>query len=137
MTDDLDLDAPQEPRERMLDKAWRRVSQALDAGRSTKALRWMRLHAQLLEAERAEARDRDRNAAAEMRAVIRTARGIEAQATSMMRQVQAERPTLKPEVHTVHSKKPTALSHSPPDPDEPGLSRAERRRRLKYRARSP
>ena len=140
--DDLDLDTPPEPRERMLDKAWRRVSLALDTGRSTEAMRWMRVHAMLLAAERAEVRDHDRNTAAEMLALTRTVRGIEAQATSMMRQVQAEtsglmRPTHKRQVHTVHSKKSPPASPTPPDPDEPGLSRAERRRRLKYRSRGP
>ena len=137
--DDIDLDGPPEPRERMLDKAWRRVSQALDAGRSIEAVRWMRVHAMLLAAERAEARDRDRdwNSAEEMRAITRTARGIEAQATSMIRQIQSESPFRKEEVHTVHSKKSSSAPSAPPSPDEPGLSRAERRRRLKYRAKGP
>lgn len=135
--DDIDLNAPAEPRSRMLDKAWRRVSRALDDGHSIEAMRWMRVHAMLLQAERAEVRDRDWNSAEEMRAITRTARGIEAQATSMIRQIQAENPLQKPQVHTVHSKKPTPASSTPPDPDEPGLSRAERRRRLKYRAKSP
>ena len=77
--DDIDLDSPAEPRSRMLDKAWRRVSHALDTGRSTEAMRWMRVHAMLLAAERSEARERDWNSAEEMRAITRTARGIEAQ----------------------------------------------------------
>jgi hypothetical protein len=135
--DDIDLDSPAEPRSRMLDKAWRRVSHALDTGRSTEAMRWMRVHAMLLAAERSEARERDWNSAEEMRAITRTARGIEAQATSMIRQIQAENPLRKRPVHTVHSKKPAPAASTPPDPDEPGLSRAERRRRLKYRAKGP
>ena len=129
--DDIDLDSPAEPRSRMLDKAWRRVSHALDTGRSTEAMRWMRVHAMLLAAERSEVRERDWNSAEEMRTITRTARGIEAQATSMIRQIQAENPLQKPQVHTVHSKKPTPAASTPPDPDEPGLSRAERRRRLR------
>ena len=135
--DDIDMDAPAEPRERMLGKAWRRLSQALDAGRSTEAVRWMRVHAMLLAAERTEARERDRDTAEEMRAITRTARGIEAQASSMIRQVEAEAPGLKRRVHTVHSKKSPTAPPPPPDPDEPGLSRAERRRRLKYQAKGP
>ncbi len=136
LDDTLDLDVPPEPRERMLDKAWRRMSRALDDGHSTEAVRWTRVHTMLLQAERAEARDRDRNSAEEMRAITRTARGIEAQASSMIRQMQAEnpareRPVLKRQVHTVHSKKPASAWVAPPDPDEPGLSRAERRRRLR------
>lgn len=132
--DDLDLDAPREPRDRMLDKAWRRASLALDAGRSTEAMRWMRFHAMLLEAERAEDRDADRRSAEEMRAVTRVARGVEAQAVATLRRLQADERFLKGEANTVQSKN---SSDAPPDPDEAGLSRAERRRRLKYRARHP
>ncbi len=142
LDDDIDLDAPPEPRERMLDKAWRRVSRALDDGLSTEAVRWMRVHAMLLAADRAQARDRDRDTADAMRTVTRTARDGEVQALATLRQLQAEnpllkRPVLKRPVHTVHSKKPAPASSTPPDPDEPGLSRAERRRRLKYRAKDP
>ncbi len=137
MTDALDLDAPPQTRARMLDKAWRRVSRALDAGHSTQALRWLLLHASLQAAERAEARERDWNAAQEMHAITRTVRGIHAQATAMTRQVQAEGLAFRHEVHIVHSKKSTAPSSLRPDPDDVGLSRAARRRQLKCRARSP
>lgn len=131
LDDTLNLDGPPEPRERMLDKAWRRVSHALDTGRSTEAMRWMRVHAMLLAADRAEARDRDRNTADAMRAVTRTARDGEIQALATLRQLQAENPLQTRQVHTMHSKKPATASPTPPDPDEPGLSRAERRRRLR------
>ena len=142
LDDTIDLDAPPEPRDSMLDKAWRRVSQALDAGRSTEAMRWMRLHAMLLEADRAEQRAHDRDTAQDMRAVTRKARDNETHAVATLRQLQADnpflkRPVLKRPVHTVHSKKPAPVASAPPDPDEPGLSRAERRRRLKYRAKGP
>ena len=131
LDDTLNLDGPPEPRERMLDKAWRRVSHALDTGRSTEAMRWMRVHAMLLAADRAEARDRDRNTADAMHAVTRTARDGEIQALATLRQLQAENPLQTRQVHTMHSKKSATASPTPPDPDEPGLSRAERRRRLR------
>ena len=40
----LDLDAPLAEPQAMLDLAWRRLSHALDQGRSADALRWMRIH---------------------------------------------------------------------------------------------
>ena len=137
MTCTLDPDIPREPRDSMLDKAWRRVSQALDAGRSIEAVRWLRIHAMLLETERAEDRARNPDRADRLRPPSRNARDGEAQAVAALRQIQADNPFLAREVHTVHSKKSTTAPSSLPDPDDPGLSRAERRRRLKYRARSP
>ena len=77
LDDALDLDIQPEPRERMLDRAWRRVSRAIDHGHSTEAMRWMRVHAMLLAADGAEVRDRDRSTAQEMRAVTRIARDNE------------------------------------------------------------
>ncbi|MFA4949931.1 hypothetical protein [Brevundimonas sp.] len=128
---------PDTPRENMLDKAWRRVSQALDTGRSIEAVRWLRIHAMLLETERTEGRARDPDSADRRRPPSRNARDGEAQAVAALGRIQAENPFLTREVHTVHSKKSTTAPSALPDPDEPGLSRAERRRRLKYRARSP
>jgi len=43
----LDLTAPPDTTEGALDKAWRRVCAAVDAGLSAEALRWMRVHAAL------------------------------------------------------------------------------------------
>lgn len=40
----LDLDAPVADAEAMLDVAWRRLSHALEQGRSADALRWLRIH---------------------------------------------------------------------------------------------
>lgn len=128
---------PDTPREHMLDKAWRRVSQALDTGRSIEAVRWLRIHAMLLETERTEGRARDADRTDRRRPPPRNARDGEAQAAAALRRIQAENPFLTREVHTVHSKKSTPAPSALPDPHEPGLSRAERRRRLKYRARSP
>jgi hypothetical protein len=123
----LDFDAPADSRAQALDKAWRRVSRALDAGRSAEAMRWMRVHAMILQAERAEVREDERQGAQQMAAATRIARGLEAQTAATLRRMQAEFPHLHAEANRVQSKNPPA----PLDPDAPGLNRAERRRRRK------
>jgi hypothetical protein len=121
----LDLDAPPETRQSAIDKAWRRATRALDEGCSSEAMRWMRLHDMLVAADRAELHEDQRQGARQLIAATRVARGIEAQTAATLRRMQAQLAHLDaPEPNKVESK--TLL-----DPDEPGLNRAERRRRRK------
>ena len=127
----LDLQAPADPPEVAVDKAWRRVTAALDAGRSAEAMRWMRVHAALKASARADTAEEDRRLTHRIEAIGRTARGISAQARAELRELQT---SLRAEVvEKVESKK---SAPAPLDPDAPGLSRAERRRRLKYLAKT-
>lgn len=124
----LDLTAPPDTTEGALDKAWRRVCAAVDAGLSAEALRWMRVHA-ALKAQHSDGfltamRDRRDQIAAMSDALTRgTARGLaDLAAVQDARREKGE--SLSPDSH------PDLL-----DPAAPGLSRAERRRRERYRAR--
>lgn len=60
----LDMEAPAQEASEAADLAWRRMTQALAAGRSVEAMRWRRLHAELIGAE-ARADSRQRRAARE------------------------------------------------------------------------
>jgi len=118
----LDTDAPLEPRAQLIDKAWRRLSLALDAGRSSEATRWARVHAMLVAAAEAEDHAEDRRATENLRATTRIAQGIEAQAAATLRRLQLE--------------DMARSTRHPNDPDSkkvptPPLNRAERRRQAK------
>lgn len=120
----LDLDAPVDDHDAALDKAWRRVCGALDDGRSAEATRWIRVHSALLaqvEARRDSAR---RDSRLQLDTAFRTAKSAHDLARRLDRLEKVE--------------STPADSHAPAllDPDAPGLSRAERRRRRKYLARS-
>jgi hypothetical protein len=55
----LDMEAPVQEASDAADLAWRRMTQALEAGRAVEAMRWRRLHAELVGGEaRADSRQR-------------------------------------------------------------------------------
>lgn len=131
----------------LLDMAWRRVTQAVAAGRSAEALRWTRVHDTLAradaaleerearEAERAEERERTaeivrkrRGFHIEMDDITANARAIQAQAEAVLAtQLATEK------VQDVQSKN---ISPDVNADDAHPLSRAERRRRQKLASKS-
>ena len=133
----LDLTAAIDDLATARDKAWRRVCVAMDQGRSAEAMRWIRVHAALY-AQTQTARD----------TIDRSARGQtqpepERPIHAAMRKAQAdiERMALSLCSSDRLEKVESTPTHSHPvpssqglDPDAQGISRAERRRRLKYRA---
>ncbi|KQS57498.1 hypothetical protein ASG17_01920 [Brevundimonas sp. Leaf363] len=129
--DALDPDAPVASREQAIDKAWRRVDAALDAGRSTDALRWMRIHAMLLAGERADMREGDRRSMADLRQATEAARGRSAATVAVMQRVQTEIDIVDAQLAARRTRDQAneVESKNALDPDEPGLNRAERRRR--------
>lgn len=132
----LDMSASVDDLATARDKAWRRVCVAMDQGRSAEAMRWIRVHAALY-TQTQTARDTiDRSARGQtqpeperpIHAAIRKAQAdIERMALSLCSSDRLERVESTP----THSH--VALSSQGLDPDAPGISRAERRRRLKYR----
>lgn len=118
----LDMTAPVDDPAAAIDKVWRRVCAALDAGRSADALRWVRLHALLRGQADAERRQESRETLRDMDAMLRTTKGIKARAEAELYRRKA----------LALEKEGITLKDSHPDPDSvsetPGLNRAERRR---------
>ena len=131
--DALDLDAPAASREQAIDKAWRRVDAALDAGRSADAMRWMRIHEMLLAGERVQMRESDRRSMADLRQATEAARGRSAATVAVIQRVQTELDIMDADqaARTIPVQADEVDSKKPLDPDEPGINRAERRRRRK------
>lgn len=136
----LDLSAPVDDHDAAIDKAWRRVCAALDDGRSGEAARWIRVHSALLsqiDARRERDRRDDRH---EIDKVIWTAKGITARANLEIARLKPGARALDDALEKVEST--LTDSHSPDtpstplDPNVPGLTRAERRRRQKYLTKS-
>ncbi len=121
-----DPEAPAPDRDALIADAWKRAAHAQRLGCSTEAMRWMRVHAALVETIRAEAREADRQQGAEMRSLDRTCRSLERETLATLREVQAERQVR----NTAHSldrlgdEANRVESKNPPAP----LNRAERRR---------
>lgn len=115
------------------DKAWRRVCLAMDQGRSAEAMRWIRVHSALFAQTQTAQEAIDRSAGRP------SDDEPERPFYHAMRKVQADlqRMALGDKLEKVESTLTDShgdRSESGLDPDAPGLSRAERRRRLKYRA---
>ena len=132
----LDLSAAVDDHDAAIDKAWRRVCAALDDGRSGEAARWIRVHSALLsqgEARRESHRRDDRH---EIDKVIWSAKSITARANLEIQRLKHGAPGLEKVESTLTDSHGTDAASTPLDPDAPGLTRAERRRRLKYLARA-
>jgi hypothetical protein len=89
--DPYDPQAPVPDRAALMADAWKRAAHAQAQGRVAEALRWMRHHAAMADAARAEDREIDRQSAERMRAMTRSARGVEAEALAALQQVRNER----------------------------------------------
>lgn len=90
-SDPYDPDAPAPDRDTLIADAWKRAAHAQRLGCSTEAMRWMRVHAAMVEASRAEARETDRQRGEEMRSLDRTCRSLERETLATLREVQADR----------------------------------------------
>jgi hypothetical protein len=144
---------PFDPNRSVLDEAGqlalidRRLADALERGDVTESLRWQRLRERVegqeerrLDRQERAARQADRRAHVEIGALTTAARDIERVARAGLSHLRTE--TLRQKVEdaragaeSTESKKTPTAAPTLLDPDAPGLSRAERRRRLKYRAR--
>lgn len=139
----IDLAAEVDDLAQAIDKAWRRVCAALDAGHAADAMRWTRVHA-VLKADshdrgRAEDRDAGRAIVAQADAIARVARQVEAGSRAHVQRIEAD--LKRARLEKVESNSPDSHGPTPTstalDPDAPGLGRAERRRRQKYLSRAP
>lgn len=81
----LDLEAPIQPSSDAADKAWRRMTQALEAGRAIEALRWRRLHEALADGEARATSRTQREAREQLDRLSGAAKLIEAQARAALR----------------------------------------------------
>lgn len=141
----LDLAAPVGDLATALDKAWRRMMAALDAGDAADAARWTRVHAQLkataiaddLAGEQATRRASRSNTLDQLRLTESLARAAEAELALFRAQAAPvpPRPATPARLEKVESVSPDSNPLARADPDRP-LSRAERRR-LKRAAGSP
>ncbi|HEV2080957.1 MAG TPA: hypothetical protein VGR32_00745 [Brevundimonas sp.] len=86
----LDLEAPIQASSDAADKAWRRMTQALEAGRAMEALRWRRLHEALADGEARAASRTQREAREQLDRLSGAAKLIEAQAKAALRLRHAE-----------------------------------------------
>ncbi|MGV9010429.1 hypothetical protein [Brevundimonas sp.] len=133
----LDMAAAVDDLANARNKAWRRVCLAMDQGRSAEAMRWIRVHAALY-AQTQTAED----------TIDRSARGPtqhqpEPRVHAAMRKAQADVARMAmalgasdrlEKVESTPTDSHSARSGKGLDPDASGISRSERRRRLKYRA---
>lgn len=115
------------------DKAWRRVCLAMDQGRSAEAMRWIRVHAALFAQTQTQRETIDRSAGGSSRddpprPVHRAMDKVQDDLRDMAFGTGWEKVE-----STLADSHPDHLARTP-DPAAPGLSRAERRRRLKDRA---
>lgn len=114
------------------DKAWRRVCLAMDQGRSAEAMRWIRVHSALFAQTQTAQETIDRSAGRSShdepeRPIHHAVRKAQ---DDLQRMVLGDRlEKVEPTLADSHSDRPARGL----DPDAPGISRAERRRRLKYR----
>ncbi len=81
----LDLDAPIQDESDAADKAWRRMTQALEAGRSIEAMRWRRLHADLTAGQVRAAAQARADSIADLSRLTDAARLVEAQAEATLK----------------------------------------------------
>ncbi len=118
------------------DKAWRRVCLAMDQGRSAEAMRWIRVHSALFAQTQTAQETIDRSARGQtqhepeppVHAAMRKAQAdVARMATALGASDRLEK--VESTLADSHSDRPARGL----DPDAPGISRAERRRRLKYR----
>ena len=135
----LDMTAAIDDLETARDKAWRRVCLAMDQGRSAEAMRWIRVHAALYAQSQTQQEAIDRSARGhappELERVMQAAiRDTQAELQRVVLAIGASDRLERVESTPANSH--PAPSCKGPEPDPPGLSRAERRRRLKYRAAS-
>lgn len=151
----FDPDRPALDDEAQLALIDRRASWALQRGDAGEALRWLRMRDRIelrghrlreaqARAEAAAVRRSQREATADIQSVAALARGVEQVAKAELAGVRAqmrrhglERAMSRRESgeSKIQTPVPPTDPPAPLDPDAPGLSRAERRRRLKYRAR--
>lgn len=136
----LDMSASVDDLPNAQDKAWRRVCVAMDQGRSAEAMRWIRVHAALSAQTRIQREIIDRSANRQTQdeqdeqdepthVALRDAR------TKLERVVLAIGAGNRlDKVESTLTDSHAARPADGLDPDAPGLSRGERRRRLKYRA---
>jgi len=81
----LDMEAPVQDPSDAADKAWRRMTQALDAGRVVEAARWSRLHADLTAGHDRAVSRAQKATREQLDRLSSTARLIEAQARAALR----------------------------------------------------
>jgi hypothetical protein len=80
----LDMAAPLQDGDAAADIAWRRMTQALEAGRPTDAMRWRRLHADLSSIDRRAAREAELHALRKTDALNVKAKAIEDTALAIL-----------------------------------------------------
>lgn len=113
------------------DKAWRRVCLAMDQGRSAEAMRWIRVHAALFAQTQTQRETIDRSADGPARDdPERPVHRAMEKLHDDLRDMEFGEGWEKVE-STLADSHQDHLARTP-DPAAPGLSRAERRRRLKY-----
>lgn len=128
-SDPYDPDAPAPDRDALIADAWKRAAHAQRLGCSTEAMRWMRVHAAMVEASRADARETDRQRGEEMRSLDRTCRSLERETLATLREVQADRQArnlsrARDGIDRLDDEANKVQSKNPPAP----LNRADRRR---------
>ncbi len=138
MEEPLDLDAPLASDEALLDKVRRRIERAVDQGRSSEALRWMRVHDMLARSALNRAAEKRSDTFSHMREVYDVAESI----TRAARAAQADNADLDDLLAALDQARAPALEklesqspHSNPPPRP--LNRAERRRRARAALRDP
>lgn len=143
----FDPDRPAMEEASQLELIDRRVSWALELGDAGAALRWLRmrdrieLRGQRLREAQARAQRRvDQDLSAEIRSVAALARGVEHVAKAELSEFRTQMRRHGLEVEMAKRDSRDSKIQSPVAapglaPDAPGISRAERRRRQKYRAR--